>query len=70
MLKFKVTEEMIKAGEAALMRCAEDYAISKGEPLPDFAGMDQEHIDQGHIAIKAVIQAAATVALKEGQKDV
>lgn len=67
-LKFKVTDQMVDAGEAALKRCAEDYAMSKQQPMPDFEAMDQENIEQGRKAIRAVIHAAAQVALKEASK--
>ncbi len=59
MVRIKITTGMIDAGEAALMRCAEDYSISQGEPLPDFDGMSDEQKAEGRRMVSEVLKAAA-----------
>lgn len=58
-VRVKITEAMIDAGVAALMRFSEEEAMRRGEPVPDFDGMAEEQKRTGRDAVKAILRAGA-----------
>lgn len=69
MARVKITDAMVDAGVAAFRRYAEDDAIKRRQPMPDFDGMPEEAKALQRDAVRVVLRGGADALQVPTQPD-